>query len=212
TTERSVGGPATAAIFIESWLRTDIARPLLAARGLPPASAAASGRAADARMPTLTASFETSFTGSLWAGASVAACLPAGPLCTGLLLRLAGETAGAPAASYNRTPTGDLKRVGADALLVVDWPIGAGKVTVIPGLAAGATWLVTHAAYLDRDGGVARPGFAADARVTLSLPLTRSVARGLGLSAAIAPLAHRESFSQHGFVIPGNPLGHLRCG
>jgi hypothetical protein len=198
--ERSVASPAMAAALIESWLRKDIAEPLLIGHAPPGIEPAPADRPADAPAPALTATAESSIAtdGSLWAGASVGACLRFDHLCTDVF--------------YQGSRAGGLQRYGADALVGAEWPIGLGRSALIPGVAAGAGWLVAHTVSGDHDGSVARLGFAAEARATLSMPLSRAVSLEVGLSATLYPFAHRSSFSEDGFTIPGNPIGRARVG
>lgn len=210
---RSVASPATAAALIESWLRSDIAEPLMTGRPLLESSPR--DDSADAPAPWLTAAAESALATdrSFWAGVSVGACLRLGPLCGGLLLRVAGAASQASDVVYDGAQVRDFKRFAAEALLGAEVPtVERGRWALILGLGAGAAWVVSHTAYGEHDGSVARLGFMAEGRAKLSASLSRAVAIELGLSAAVYPLAHQSSFRDDGFTIPGTPLGQLRTG
>jgi hypothetical protein len=229
--EREVATPALAAAVIESWLRTDIAGPLLAARPVlgaasqetttAPAAASAAGAAGPGALSVAIAG-ETAVgvDRSLWLGASAAGCVRAGPLCVGLLVSIAHDTGatGPPRPLYKEEDQGTLQRLGADGMVTVGWPMRLGPVVLTPGLAGGVAWLSSRASFRDdkdgeeHDGEATRVGPVFEARAILSLPVARALAIDLGIGAKLCPTAHREELEEDKFTIPGEPLGYLRAG
>ncbi len=221
--ERIVSEPATAAILIESWARTELTGQLLA----PPASRAAvvldhqsvqvegatsqsgpraSGRQAPNAQLLLAAEVSGGMDSSIWYGASVAGCVRFGALCAGALARVAVDSG----------VTGDSQRlgssrVGADVLLAVDVPVPVGAVTVSPGAGFGVGWIRSSQGRpgqdtLDVDTGGLRVG----AHLIAALPVARAVALLAGVAIDLAPIAHQSSFREEGIALAGEPIGYVR--
>jgi hypothetical protein len=228
--ERLVANAEIAAAVVDSWVRDDLARPLLEPHEIatieavptarPPAPAASSGA-------SVTVAGETALAtdGSLWMGAGLGACVRVGQFCIGLGIHAAGDTAatGKIGAVYNATSSESapactdetqrkLTRFGADASLTADLPLRVGAVALGPGIGLGAGWLSTNAALGGHAGTASTIGPRAEARLLLSVPLGWGLAVELIFRADVAPLAHRKDLSAGGFTLPGEPLGLLRLG
>jgi hypothetical protein len=222
--ERVVTDVRTAATVIESWVRTDVEAPLLAARDitLPPAAAAAAPPRAS--MPPLPATLaatappssargvqlfaigETSraIDGTSWLGVQVGACVTLGRACAAARARFAGVAAG-PA----RWQAG-LERHGVEVLLGADVPVHFGRATLSPGFAGGVGWTHTHLEGTPRDGETG--GLRADFHVALSLPVHARVALELALSFEVTQATHVETSSAE--PLPDEPrlFGRLGVG
>lgn len=139
--ERVVSDPAVAATLIESWMRSDLTDPLLAAPDLmtappPPPPPPVSPRAAPPRF-TLDLLVESAIDkdGAIWVGGSLHGCAPVGPLCLGAIVRAAAEVPASYVGTYRD------QRVALDVLASVLWPLRRGRWVVAPGLGLGAGWL-----------------------------------------------------------------------
>lgn len=142
-TERLVSDAAVAATLIESWLRSDLTNPLLAAPELlaapplpPPPPPPAAPRAASPRF-TIELLFESGIDkdGAIWLGGSLHGCAPVGPLCLGAIVRTAAEVPASYIGTYRD------QRVALDVLASLVWPLRRGRWGVAPGLGLGAGWL-----------------------------------------------------------------------
>ena len=233
TVERVVANAEIAAAVVESWVRDDLARPLLE----PHEIAAAEGAPLVTRSPvpahpgapsgaSITVAGETSLAsdGSLWMGAALGACVRVGSFCVGLQIGVAGDTAttGNVGAVYAATCVSssagfqpqqrELTRLGAEALLTADLPLRIGAGTLGPGIGLGAGWLSTTAILGDHSANATEVGLRAETRILLSWPLAWGLAADVGLWADVLPFAHRQRFTSNGFDLPGEPLGFLRAG
>jgi len=232
--ERLVATAEIAAAVVESWVRDDLARPLLEPHevaipeavpaAIEPVVLAHSGSPSGA---SVTVAGETSLAtdGSLWMGAGLGACVRVGRLCVGLGIRVAGDTAttGNIGAVYAAPSDGSaaicqageqrsLTRLGADALLTADLPLRVGAATLGPGLGLGAGWLSTSATLGDHSGTQSTIGPRVEARFLVSWPLAWGLSVDLTLRADVRPLAQRKHLAAGGFDLPGEPLGLLRAG
>lgn len=170
--QRVVGNTATAATVIESFSRSDVGTPLLAARAVrrdEPAVAAeldaAPASASSARGIHVFGAFETSFAsdGTAWLGAHVGACVMIGRICAAARLRGAGVVGG-PGAWEDV-----YERRGTELLFGVDIPFAIGGWTFSPGFAAGLGQMHTRGG--DRDMRAETGGPRADVHATLSIPV-----------------------------------------
>lgn len=176
--ERAVGGPATAATVIESWVRTDVTAPLLETRALPPIDAelaASGGSAPSATGIQLFAAAETSFASdrTVWEGLQLGACVMLGPICAAARVH-AGKVVGRPA-GWDR-----FARKGGEGYLGIDVPIALGRTRLTPGFAAGYGTMLTHHIGDDEKAGLEVSGPRAEAHVALAIPLTAHIAIDLG--------------------------------
>jgi len=217
---------------VESWVREDLARPLLEPHEIATLERAMVTRArAPARLRTssgasVTIAGVTSLAtdGSLWIGAGLGACVRVGGFCVGLEAQVAGDSAtmGNIGARYaalscdgsntNAQPQQrQLTRLGAEALVTADLPLRIGAGTFGPGIGLGAGWLSTSALLGDHSANATTVGLRAETRILLSWPLAWGLAVDLGLWADVLPFAHRNNFNTAGFDLPGEPLGFLRA-
>ena len=230
--ERLVANAEIAAAVVESWVRDDLARPLLE-----PHEIATTEAAPMVTAPAVPAhpgaSFGTSVTvagqtslatdGSLWMGAALGACVRVGSFCVGVEIQVAGDTAatGNIGARYTAIPEGSgascqeaqqhkLTRLAAEALLTADLPLRIGAGTLGPGIGLGAGWLSTSAVLGTHGANATAVGPRAETRILFSWPLAWGLAVDVALWADISPLAHRTHFTAGGFDLPGEPLGFLR--
>lgn len=152
TVERSADDAAGAATAIESFVRSDVSEPLLAARAAPPAPrqtgdrepppaatvvaapiAAAPGRAGRTIDVAGAAELGVTGDGAIWRGAHLQGCVRIGRLCAGGLLRFADD-------SESRGDSADLltSRTAFELAFLVELPLRAGgRVTLVPGVRAG---------------------------------------------------------------------------
>jgi len=230
--ERIVANAEIAAAVVESWVREDLARPLLEPHEIATLERAMVTRArAPARLRTssgasVTIAGVTSLAtdGSLWIGAGLGACVRVGGFCVGLEAQVAGDSAtmGNIGARYaalscdgsntNAQPQQrQLTRLGAEALVTADLPLRIGAGTFVPGIGLGAGWLSTSALLGDHSANATTVGLRAETRILLSWPLAWGLAVDLGLWADVLPFAHRNNFNTAGFDLPGEPLGFLRA-
>jgi hypothetical protein len=230
--ERLVANVEIAAAVVESWVRDDIARPLLEPHEIattedapmPPAPPVPAHPSA-AFGTSVTVAGETSLAtdGSLWMGAALGACVRVGSFCVGLEIQVAGDTAatGNIGARYTAIPDDSgascqvpqqhkLTRLGAEALLTADLPMRIGAGTLGPGIGLGAGWLSTSAVLGTQGANATAVGPRAEARILFSWPLDWGLAVNVAVWADVSPLAHRTHFTAGGFDLPGEPLGFLR--
>lgn len=140
-TERLVSDPTVAATLIESWMRSNLTDPLLAAPELmatpsPPPPQAVAPRVVSARF-TLELLLESGIDKdrAIWLGGSLQGCAPVGPLCLGATMRSTAEVPASYIGTYRD------QRVALDVLASVQWPLRRGRWVVVPGLGLGAGWL-----------------------------------------------------------------------
>ena len=237
--ERLVANAEIAAAVVESWLRDDLARPLLEPHEIPTTEVAPMGGApVVTRSPvpahrgassgasvTVMGGTSLATDGSLWIGAGLGACVHVRSFCIGLEIQVAGDTAAtgnigarysavsaSSVASCSEQQQRELTRLGADAVLTADLPLRIGAGTLGPGVGIGAGWLSTTAVLGDHGGNATTPGLRAETRILLSWPLAWGLAADVGLRADISPFAHRKHLTSSGFDLPGEPLGFLRVG
>ncbi|HJX51301.1 MAG TPA: hypothetical protein VJ801_00920 [Polyangia bacterium] len=233
TVERIVANAEIAAAVVESWVRDDLARPLLEPHEIAtPARAPtvsrspvpARPRASSGASVTVAGTTSLASDGSLWTGAALGACVRVGRFCVGLEIQAAGDlaTTGNIGARYvaatcdGSSASGvphqrQLTRLGAEALLTADLPLRIGAGTLGPGIGLGAGWLSTIAVLDDQSANATTVGLRAETRILLSWPLAWGLAVDAGLWADVLPFAHRDTFTTGGFELPGEPLGFLRA-
>jgi len=189
--ERSVGEPATAATVIESWVRSDLAAPLLEVRAVPareaePAAPGASPPAA--RGIQLFAAAETSVASdrTVWQGMQLGVCIMLGPICGAARLH-GGKVIGRPD-GWDR-----FARKGGGLYAGVDVPIALGRIRLTPGFAAGYGMMLTHHVGDSEDTGVEISGPRADAHVALAIPLTSHIALDLSTTAELTQATGMET-------------------
>jgi hypothetical protein len=131
-----------AATWIESWLHPELRAPLLGPR----AGEIAAGRTAPAasrmsyRGLTVGAAAERVYASddSEWRSLSLAACARLGPLCPGLVTRLADNRDFSPEGVWNR-----LDRLAVDVTASLSAPFDVGRMQITPGVAVGLGYLRT---------------------------------------------------------------------
>jgi hypothetical protein len=204
-TARLVTTPDTAAVLIESWLRTDIAAPLLLAEadsvddadpGLAPAFAPLAplptvAPAAPAVAPPVLQTTPARSPASLapaFALVGEAGLDRGGSRAYGFAVASCvtlGPVCAGLAARWARmsvTGTGDVARdasaaYAADALVAADVPWHLGRATLRPGAAVGAGWIGARGAMLERHDGVLDVvGLRAEARLAMDWRLGKGVA------------------------------------
>jgi len=220
--ERSVREVPTAAAVIESFVRSDVGSPLLAIRAPSVAEIAVVKRApvverapivesaapkARPALPTGAhwfAGLETSLAtdGTHWNGFQLGGCAMLGPLCLG------GRTRGAVVVSDGMV-WDQARRKSFEVLASVDVPLSAGRFLLMPGVAAGLGPLMTKPsseATTENNSNNLR----AEVHVSLSVPLTRSLAFDFNLVGTLVQQIQRDP----GYVdaSPPEPLGFLRFG
>ncbi len=146
--ERVVTDTAAAATLIESWARRDISHPLLAlsrtettATPPPPEPAGPVVSAAPAALTRLVdlraaGDISSGFDGSMWFGGHLSGCVRADPVCVGAQARLAYD----PAINGETGRVGT-RRIAADLLLIVDFPLSWERVSFTPGVGVGVGWV-----------------------------------------------------------------------
>lgn len=143
--ERTVANLGTALTAIESFVRSDLSAPLLAAPTLAEQQPAVVPRPQPAPAPPppsaaprfrvgLMAEAAIDTAGSPWLGADLNACTRIGPLCLGMLFRFAA----ALPLSYKDGLTD--QRFASDLYVTADLPLRLGRVTLSPGLGLGLGW------------------------------------------------------------------------
>jgi len=189
--ERSVGEPATAATVIESWVRSDLAAPLLEVRAVPAREvdpAAPGGSPTAARGIQLFAAVETSVASdrTVWQGVQLGACIMLGPICGAARLH-GGKVVGRPA-GWDR-----FARKGGELYVGVDVPIAFGRIRLTPGFAAGYGMMLTHYVGDSDETGVEISGPRAEAHVALAIPLTSHIALDLSTTAELTQATGMET-------------------
>ncbi len=204
--DRVVADLSTAATLIESWARSDISAPLLAAElplvppvpepeVVPRAPVPAPPRPRPRLVVDLLAEATVDIDAQPWLGASLHACALLGPICLGSLLRFAADF---PSARSDGLLD---QRLAADVLATAELPLHLGRFTIAPGLGLGVRWLrhevhgrsgspppgMTTSPDNDADdyfdvASVSEGGMSAELRFLSSL----SLRRGLELAAAVS--------------------------
>jgi hypothetical protein len=173
--ERVVTELDAAATVIESWARTDVTSPLLAARHLrtaalpEPATAVATAvtPAAEPRVPPrgvqVFLALETSLAEdrSSWIGMQLGVCVMLGPVCAGVRGRVATT-------SHERLEV-RTDRQATDVVFGGDIPIRLGKTTLSPGFAAGVG--AVHSRVEMAHLGSETFGLRAEAHVAWTIPI-----------------------------------------
>lgn len=203
---RTVRELQTAATVIESFVREDVASPLLEIRPIvvarPRSIEKEVAPRARPRPPEgwhLFGGLESSFAndGTRWMGASVGACVMLGPLCGAVRLR-------GNAVENERGVWGTTSRKSAEVMFGFDVPFRAGRFLLSPGVAAGYGALTT-----DEDAASRSNNLRAQAHVTLSIPLTRSLAVDVFVTGTLAQQVEREP----GYMTTiEEPFGFMRFG
>jgi len=211
--ERTVNEVGTAATVIESWVRTDVAAPLLETHIVP--------REIDPLLPPppvvklpptkhvvhLFAAAETSLGSDRteWYGAQAGACVMLGPICAAARMRVAsvGEGPGHWG--------GNLQREGVEILIGVDLPFKLHRFTLTPGFGTGFGATHTHVEGLMHIGSESS-GLRADAHITFSFPITRHVAIDLSLTGNLTQESDIESSDAPTVRLPDEPRALIRIG
>jgi hypothetical protein len=207
---RAVTDAATAATVIESWVRTDVEAPLLAARtpSAQPAPAVAvvvpappSGHSVQwfTLGETAIASDRTS-----WLGVQMGVCVRLGPVCAAARLRIAGVAGGPGMWEHG------LDRRGVELLVGGDIPLSLGRWIIAPGFGGGVGTVFTRLADTEGKMGMEIGGLRADAHVAFAYPVTKRLALELDLSAGLTQATHIESFSP--MPLPDVPTALVRFG
>ncbi|HEY4186012.1 MAG TPA: hypothetical protein VGP07_13140 [Polyangia bacterium] len=232
TIERGVTDTRTAATLIESWARTDVEAPLLAAHDrkdndggdgdndrapkddAPPPTAPSdiAVLAAEPAPPVPAAGrgvqlfglTETSLAsdGTRWLGAQFGACIMLGPLCAAARLRFATVVGG------TEDWRADLDRHSVELLLGADLPLRFGRATFSPGLAAGIGWTHTHEEDSPRGGETG--GLRAEAHASVAYPFSRRLAAEVALTIAVTQATPVETSSP--IPLPDEPRFLTRLG
>ena len=218
--ERTVDDPATAATVIESWVRTDLAMPLLAAHAVAiadpmrsPPELPADGVTDTAPAttgglhPQLSVAFETSFATdrTTWLGPSIGACVMIGPVCAAAHLHFATVVAGPG-------PWGRDDRIDTELLLGGDIPLHVGRVLVVPGFGGGIGMMGTHFEMSEMRMYSRTGGLRSDVHVGLEIPIVGKLALALTLGANITQGTHVETNTT--LVFPDEPwlIGRFGAG
>ena len=225
-TTRRVTSVLTAATFVESWVRTDVTDslfevapadpkpPLEPPRDTPPAAEPRPAPSPPSLAGRSSALVESSvaFDGSLWLGGTFTGCVMLGPVCTGGILRVMGDTRNAGEGERLNS-----KRLGAEVLVSASLPISLSSVTLAPGVALGLGWNRITSRYppasakedpVDVDSGSPRT----EAFLTASLHLDQGLALDGVVFAGWTPLAHTAPFSDDGVDLSGEPRGRVGLG
>lgn len=236
--ERLAADTTAAATFIESWARTDISAPLLAAPAFSSDPVPVPAALPPAPVPSLpgapryslgaSAEAAVDVRGAAWLGAALHGCGRAGPLCIGALWRVTSDL---PEVNGDGLRT---HRLSTELLLTIDLPLRLRRFVLAPGIGLGVGWL-----HLDGSGtspednsgsGSAQParpftvaandgGMRAELRLLFAAPVSRrlEVVLGLLLDAAflgsdpIAVTLPTDKVGEFELVnLPGMPWGALR--
>ena len=190
--EREVTELVAAATLIESWTRTDVDAPLLAAHHLasqpPEAPAVTAGVAAPAVSPRGLQVFfglETSVAEdrSTWFGTQLGVCVMLGPVCAAARVRIASTTP-----EWER----HVERRAIDVLFGGHVPFRLGATTLSPGCAAGLG--AVHSSEMSV-GGTETFGLRADAHVVWSIPISSHLSVDLSAVADVTQVIDVESSS-----------------
>ena len=143
TVERFAADATGASTVIESWVRRDVAAPLLAARpdlarphapAPAPVAIAAPARATSPRRIELGGAAELALgsDGGVWRGVRLHGCVQAGPLCVGGLVRYASDSG-----QRGRSHRLETTRSTVDVVLAADLPVDRGQLGIVPGVGVG---------------------------------------------------------------------------
>ena len=202
---RTVSEIKTAAAVIESFVRDDVGSPLLAIRFLPRTHAA---RAEVTASPPPQLPRGWQFFGGLeasiasdrtpWVGGQIGACRMIGVLCAAVRLR-----GGAVASDERQWST--TRRKSGELLAGFDIPFRIRAYLLTPGVALGFGDILT------KSGGEPSrsSNFRAQLHLTLSVPLTTSLAVDIYTAGTLGQQVEREA----GYMTTiDEPLGYLRFG
>jgi hypothetical protein len=203
---RTVSEIKTAAAVIESFVRDDVGSPLLAIRMPPRARATEVALAPSTPAPQLPrgwhffGGFEASLASdhSRWMGMQLGACRMIGVLCAAVRLR--GGTVTNDEGQWTTT-----RRHTGEFLVGFDIPFRIRSYLLMPGVALGYGDLTTKTDEMSSRSN----NFRGQAHVSLSVPLTRSLALDLYTAVTLVQQVEREP----GYMTTiGEPLGYLRFG
>ncbi len=230
--ERAAATPEVGAVVVESWMREDLANPLLQPHAVvtpvawpttPPRAPPPPAPVSRATSVVVASQISLATDNSLWLGASVGACVRVGWFCLGVQTHFVGDTAWAGEVGARYAPEGgaacqdtdpslprQLTRMGAGALATLDLPLRIGAGTFGPGRGVGVGWQSTRAALGDHTGSATSIGLRTATHLFLSWPLFGDLSLDASLWADVLPLAHTGDLDSSGFVLPGEPLGFMR--
>lgn len=205
--ERLVNEVSAAATVIESFARTDVALPLLAARSTPTRSTPPAVMATRSEAPVasaaprvhvaLGASVESSRAsdGTTWLGANAKICIELGAVCAAARYRASKVVAG-----FDAT---DIAREHSELLIGVDVPIAlGGRLRLVPGFAGGVGRMETRIAGAKQSTG----GFVAEGHVSLSRPIVHALAIEVSLGAVLG------DYERASAMAPAEPPVSVRAG
>ena len=211
--ERTVTDVASAATVIESFVRGDVAAPLLTPRAgpppppppappaPPPAPASNRGRVHVFLGPDAALARD----GTRWLGAQVGACVTLGPVCAAVRHRLATVVAGPG------EWTSTLERRAIELLVGIDVPLAIGGVRLTPGFAGGIGQLDTRDRA--RDLRVETGGLRADIHATIGFAITPRWAVELAAAGVLTQATHVEGGAgPSDLPREARLLGHLGVG
>ena len=207
--ERRVSEPISAAIVLESWARTDVAEPLLAAHRLVLDAAPAITLAADRRAPRgvqVFAAVEDSLASDRtdWTGVGGGACMMVGRICVAGRARYAKVVDGPGPWQH------ELDRTGSELLVGGDVPLHIGRATVSPGFGGGVGLIDTRSDERDDHMHSMTPGLRADAHAALSYPLGNRLSLDLTFAVDMTEATHFQSMPA--FALPNEPWLLARVG
>jgi hypothetical protein len=173
----------------------------------------------------LTGEVSGGFDGSTWFGGRLGGCVRLGPVCAGLLTRVAFDPGFSGDAAAETTDETAGRRFALDGLAFVDFPITWSKLSLVPGVGIGGGWVhsMGYAGWdagddnLDTGTSTGGPtadsgGFRVDAHLSLLFHLRHRMALELSLDAGVSIPAHTEAYTGDGRHVAGEPLGFVRGG
>ncbi len=208
-TERRVSEPISAAIVLESWARSDVAEPLLAAHRLVldegPAITSAAARPAPRRVQVF-AAVEDSLANDRtdWTGVGASACMMVGRICVAGRARYAKVVDGPGPWQH------ELDRTGSELLVGGDVPLHVGRATVSPGFGGGVGVVDTRSDERGDSMHSTTPGLRADAHAALSYPLGNRLSLDLTFAVDMTEATHFQSMPA--FALPNEPWVLARVG
>ena len=217
-TVRRMTSMASSAVAVESWLRDDLAAPLLSPRALPiPKRAPFHPELDEGARPTaveaekrngldlaLNANFTYASDNSLWAGLTADGCYPIDFVCAGLVARFGAD--------LGLGLEEDVKRLMLDFAALGEVPFELGPVHLRPALELGVVLLRTVRYVGNDDADATTWGFRAGVRLGIRVPLSEAFGLGFSLNTALVPLAHTETQYDEGVPLPGEPRFYIGLG
>jgi hypothetical protein len=220
--ERSVRGVGTAASVFESFARTDVGSPLLAARVLapppspppdPPRPRASGEDLAAVAPPSVVRARYHVVAGpevtvasddSRWLGGQVGGCIALGPVCAGARLRFSRQL------HHPDEWMAGTERHTTELLVGLDVPLRVGPLIFVPGFSAGFGVFNTKVASprLDVESG----GLRADAHASLAIPLGNRFALDLSLAVDLSQQTEPFEGLDQVNMVPPEPLVLARFG